>query len=252
MAGNVTVKAANLLQRRRRIHIAHDHQDHVRGRVPLVGELLQHRPCGLVERRPRPQRIVRVRRAREHVLVQPGQKFVGRIRKVARDFLLDRAPLLIPLRVRIVDPTQARRLRLQRHVDVRRRHRLEILRDVLLRVRIVVAAHERKNCRRLIRRHPLAPAERHVLLRVRHARKSIRRLVATHEEVRFHRHHRRQRIADDHHPHPVGESGAGDGSLSISGPNERRGGKSQQDKRQKTRKRQTLHDPSGRTSLQEW
>ena len=63
---------------------------------------------------------------------------------------------------------------------------------------------------------------------MRHARKPIRRLIAAHQEIGFHRHHGRQVIADDHYPHPVGESGAGDGGLGISGSDERRGGQAQE------------------------
>ena len=246
MAGNIAVKMPNLLKGRSGFNIAHDDQNHIRRRVPLVSELLQHRPRSLVEGGARSQRIVRVGRAREQVLVETIDKFIRWIGEIARDLLLDRPPLLVPLRLRVVDAAHTRRLRLQRHIDVSRRHRLKILRDVLLRVRVVIAAQKRKNGRRLVGRHPLASAKRHVLLRVRHAGITIGRLIPAHHEVGLDRHHRRKRVADNYHPHPIRESRTGDRGFGVGGAEHRRGGKRHQHD-QKWQSAQTLqNNPPGR------
>jgi hypothetical protein len=213
MAGDIAVKLANLLKGRSGFNIAHDDQDHIRRCVPLVRELLQHRPSSFVERGPRSQRIVCVGRTRKHVLVETINKFLRRIRQIPSHLLLNRAPLLVPLRLRVVDPAHARRLRLERHVNVRRRHRLKVLRDVLLRVGVVIAAHQREDGGRLVGAHAFAAAERHMLLRVRHARKTVGRLIAADHKVGLHRHHRRQRVADDHHAHAIRQSRASGRSI---------------------------------------
>ena len=51
----------------------------------------------------RAQRVVSVGRAGEQILVQARDEFVGRVREIARDFLLDRAALLGPLLLRVLD-----------------------------------------------------------------------------------------------------------------------------------------------------
>ena len=59
-----------LRERRLRIEIADHHQDRVIRRVPFAVERLQLRGGGLVERRPRAERIMLIGGAREHDLAQ--------------------------------------------------------------------------------------------------------------------------------------------------------------------------------------
>ena len=152
---------------------------------------------------------MRIRCARKNRAIQPVDKLVGRIGKIALHFLLDRPAFLVPLRLRIVDPAQARGLRLQRHIHVRRWNRRKVLRDALLGVRVVFASQQRIDGRGLVGRHPRAAAKRHVLLRVSHPRKPVRGFVAAHQKVRLDRGHRGQSAADNHYPHSIRQRSAG-------------------------------------------
>ena len=135
-------------------------------------------------------------------------ELVGGVGEIALHFLLDGAALLVPFRLRIIHAAHAGGLRLQRHVHVGRRNGGEVLRDVLLRVRVVFAAQQRIDGRRLVGGHAGAAAEHHVLLRVRHARKAVWRLVAAHDEIGFNGGNRGERVADDDHLGAVVERGA--------------------------------------------
>ena len=105
-----------------------------------------------------PSAIVRVRRAGEQVFVEARQEFVGRLGEIARDLLLDRALLVRPLRLRVVDVLHARGIEPQRDVEVGGGHGREVLRDVLLRVGVAVAAELREDRGRLIgRQTPAQP-----------------------------------------------------------------------------------------------
>ncbi len=98
----------------------------------------------------------------------------------------------------------------QRNLQILRRHSHKVLRDVLLRIGILVTAQLRVNRRDLIRAEAGAPAERHMLLRVRRSRKTRGRFVAPGDVILFDRHDRRQRIAHDYDAKPVVERGAND------------------------------------------
>ena len=103
----------------------------------------------------------------------------------------------------------------QRHVQIGCGHGGEVLRDVLLRVGVVLAAQLRVDGGGLIGGHARAAAESHVLLRMRHAGKSRRRLVAADQKVRLDGHHRRQRVGDDDDAHAIGQGFAHNLSLGL-------------------------------------
>ncbi len=197
-AFDASVQLFDALQHSGGIDIAGHDEDGVVRRVPVLVERLEHRARRRLERFARAQRIVRVRRAGKQVFVQARQELVGRLRQIARDFLLDRAFLLFPLGLRIVDILHARGVEAKRDVEVGGRHRREVLRDVLLRVGVAEAAKLREDRGGLIGRYARAPSERHVLLRVRHPREAGRRLVRADEIVALDRHDRGQPIANDH------------------------------------------------------
>ena len=130
---------------------------------------------------------MRIRSAREHVLVEAVDEFVRGIGQVARYFLFDGSPFLRPLLLRVVNPMHASGLDLESNVKIRCWNRGKILGNVLLRIGVVLAPELRINGRRLVCRQPCASAKRHVLLRMGHAGKPWRRLIAAHQEIYFHR-----------------------------------------------------------------
>ena len=146
---------------------------------------------------------MRVRRPRKHILVQPADELVRRIRQIPLHFLNDRAPLLRPLRRSHIHSPQARSLCLQRYIDVRCRNRRIELSNVLLRIRIILTAKLRIDRRGLVRRHPLTSAKRHMFQRMSAPRETHRRLVSTHHKVHLDGCNRRQRIGNDHYPKPI-------------------------------------------------
>ena len=162
-----------------------------------------------VERLLGAERIVRIRRAGEHGLVEPVDELVGGVGEIAGDFLLDRAFLVVPLGLRIVHAGKAVSLGLQSDVEVGRRDRGEVLRDDLLGVGIVVAAQLRVDRGGLVGGHAGASAERHVLFSVGHAGEPVRRLVAADNEVGLDGDDGRKRVAHQHNAHAVLQRGAG-------------------------------------------
>jgi hypothetical protein len=74
-----------------------------------------------------PSEIVGMGRARKHVLVEAANELIGWIGEIASDLLLDRAALLSPSLLRIVDTVQARRLGLKSHIEIGRRDSREVL-----------------------------------------------------------------------------------------------------------------------------
>jgi hypothetical protein len=148
---------------------------------------------------------MRVRRTREHDLIQPRDELVGWLGEITRDLLLNRALFLFPFRVGVDHVAHAGGVDAQGDVEIGRWHRRKILRDGLLCGRVVEAAELGKDRGNLIRGHIRASAERHVLLRVRHARKPGRRFVGADQIVLHDGDHRRERIADDDHTETVVE-----------------------------------------------
>ena len=90
---DVAEQAAHLTERRLRLDIAGDHEDCVVRRIPRAVEALQHRGGGLLERGPRAERIVRIRRAGKKSGAQLGVQHIAGLGQILRDFLLDRAAL---------------------------------------------------------------------------------------------------------------------------------------------------------------
>ena len=175
----------------------------VAGRVPLGIELLEHRAGGRVEGALGAQRIVRVRSAGEQVLVEPVDELVGWVGEIARHLLLDRPALLRPLLVRVVDAVHAGGLRLQGDVEVGGGHGGKVLRDVLLRIGVVLAAKLGIDGGGLVGRHAGAAAKRHVLLGVGHAGETIGRLIAADQQVGLDGNHGGERVAQDDNLHAV-------------------------------------------------
>ena len=145
---------------RRRVDVARDHQNRVVRRVPILIELLEHGAGGRIERRLRAQRVVRVRRAGEEILVEARNEFVGRIRQVARNLLLNRSALFRPLLLGVLDVLHAGRIQPQRDFQILRRHGDEILSDGLLRIRVLAAAQFRIDRGDLIRAQSLRIREK--------------------------------------------------------------------------------------------
>ena len=208
MVGNIAVKLLDFGQGCGCVHIADNDQNGITGRVPPGVELLEHLAGGLVERVFGAERVVGVGGAGEHVFVEPAHEFIGRVGEIARDFLLDCAAFLVPFGVGIVDSAQAGGLRLERHVEVGCGNRGEVLGDVLLGVRVVLAAELGVDGRGLVGGHAGAAAEGHVFLGVGHAGEAVRGLIAADEEIHLHIDDWRQRVANDDHSQSVGQRGA--------------------------------------------
>ena len=147
---------------------------------------------------------MRIRGAGKHVFVQAIDKLVGRIGKVARHLLFDRAPFVRPLLFRVVYAAQAGGLGLQSHIQVGGGNGSEVLRDILLRIGIVPATQLSVDGGGLIRSHAGAAAKGHVLLGMGRAGKAGRRLIPADLEVQLDRDHGRQGIAHDDHLQTVG------------------------------------------------
>ena len=130
---------------------------------------------------------MRIRSAREHILVEAVNESVRGIGQVARHFLFDCSPFLRPLLLAVVNSMQVSGLHLDSNVKIRCRNSNKILGDVLLRIGVVLAPELRINGRCLICRQTCTSAKRHVLLRMGHAGKPWRRLIAAHQEIYFHR-----------------------------------------------------------------
>ncbi len=203
LGGNIPEKALHDSQRRLWVHVANDNQDRVVRRVPAGVETLQHRPRRLVERWPRTESIMFVRRALEHRVQQLRVQHVLGIGEVLRHFLFDRPAFLVPQFVGGKDAAHPQRFDVQRRLQIVGGHGEIVLRDRLLRVGVEVAAHRGGNLGQLVRRQARIPPKHHVLQRVRHAGKPRRRLVRPDPVIHDRRHHRRDRVAHDHHPQPV-------------------------------------------------
>ena len=146
---------------------------------------------------------MRVGGAAKEILIEAGDELVLWVRQVARHLLLDGATLLRPFLRRVLGVPHAGRVHSQRDFQVLRRHGDEILGDVLLRIGIGGAAQLRIDGGDLIPGQARAPAERHVLLRMRRSGEARGRFVAANQVVLLDGGHRRQRIAHDHHAQSV-------------------------------------------------
>ncbi len=197
-----------------------------------------------------PRGVVRVGRAGEQIDVEPIDKFIGGIGQVARDFLLDGAALLIPLRLGIINAAHAGGLGLEGDVEIGGGQRGVVLGDVLLGIRIVVAAQLRVDGSGLIGGHAAASAEGHVLLGVRHSGETVRRFIAADHEVGLDGDHGRQRIPDDDHVHAVGQGGAGGGR--FGGAQSGRGRECPGGKQQSRQNHRTLQNNPPVVSFSGW
>ena len=89
------------------VDVARDHEDGVVRGVPAIVETLEVGTGEAVERRDRPDALTGVRRARERERLHVAKEVVARRRVVAQHLLLDRAALVLPLRLRIEDVAHA-------------------------------------------------------------------------------------------------------------------------------------------------
>ena len=194
---DVSEQPLHLGERRRGVDVAGDHEERVVRRVPGVVEALQHARRGLLERGPGAERRVLVGRAGEHARAQLLEQHVARLGEVLRDLLLDRAALPAPLLGGVEHRAQAQRLDVQRHVEVLRGHRKEVLRQALAGVGVEIAADDAADVGELIGRETRAAAEHHVLLGVRRSRKAPRGFVGADEVVHRGRDHRGESVAHD-------------------------------------------------------
>ena len=186
------------------------YQNRVVRRIPGAVELVQHVAGGGVERWLGSQRIVGVRRAGEHVRVEPRDEFIGGVGQIARDFLLDRAAFLRPFGLRILRARQAGGVHVEYDIQILGRQRGEILGDRLLGVGVVVTAELRVDRRNLRAGQIRAATKQHVLLGMGHTRESGRSFVAADQNVVFHRYHRRDRITNDYDAEAIAKSGSCD------------------------------------------
>ena len=95
------------------------------------------------------------------------------------------------------------RIHPQRHFEILRGYRDEVLRDGLLRIGVDRAAELRIDGGDLIGAQPRASAKRHMLLRVSHSGETGRRIMAAREVVLLDGRNRGERIAHNHHAQPV-------------------------------------------------
>ena len=196
-------------------HVADHDEDRVVGHVPGVVELLQHRAGRPLERGPRAERVVSIRRALEERRQELRVQEVLGVGEILRHLLLDGASLLPPAGLAGEHAAHADRLDLQRDVEVLGGDGEDVLRDGLLRVRIEAPAQRRADVGELVPGEPRAPAEHHVLLRVRHAGEAVGRLVGADEVVHLGGHDRRQPIADDDDAQAVVERRAHDAGRGV-------------------------------------
>ena len=149
-----------------------------------------------------------VGRALEHGLKQVHVKNVFGIGKVLGHLLFNRPALLAPQLLSVKDILHPQSLHPQRHFQMLRGQREEILRQHLLRVGVEIASQPGRHVGQLVRRQAGAAAEHHVLGSVRGAGEPRRAFVGAYHVIHHRRHHRRERIAHDDHPQPVLKSRA--------------------------------------------
>ena len=128
---------------------------------------------------------------------------VSRIGEVLRHFLLDGAALGVPLLLAVVDALHARRLDVERHVEIFRGDSIKILRERLARVGVEGATHGAADIGELIGGEARTAAEHHMLLRVGGARKTGRRLFAADEVIHRRGCNGRERVPHDDDAEPV-------------------------------------------------
>ena len=152
----------------------------------------------------------RVGRAFEHRAQKLLIKNVGGIRQILRDFLLNRAALLVPeffIGEQVAHPSG---FDAQGHVQIFRGRGEEILRDGLLGVGIVVAAHRGGRGGELVGGQAGAAAKHHVLHRVRAAGKFRRTFVGADAVIDHRGDDGREFVGHDDDLQAVGERGAQD------------------------------------------
>jgi hypothetical protein len=188
-----------------RVHVPGDDQDGIVRRIPLLVEFPKHRPGRLPEGGTRPERILGVRRSREHVPEKLLIEKVFGIGQVLGDLLFDRPPLFLPERFRGQNALHADRLDAQRDLQVFRRHGEIILRDGLLGIRVEIPSESGNDRGQLIRGKAPAAAEHHMLQGMGRPREPFGSLVRPDPIIDLRRHHRREGVPNDDHPKAVGE-----------------------------------------------
>ena len=195
-------------QRCLRSDVAGDHQHRVVGRVPAVVEAAQQRRVRLVEGGAGAERVVLVRRAREHDRLQFRKEIIEWAGQIAGDLLLDRPAFQRPVVLIEGQPAHPSRLDPERDTQVGGRHGVEILRHGLGGVGVERAAEQRADLAELVAVETAAAAEHHMLQRVRGAREAGGGIVGADEVVDLRRDHRREPVRHDHHLQPVRQRGA--------------------------------------------
>jgi hypothetical protein len=194
---DVAEELFDLRQRGLGVDIAGDHQNGIVRGVPGVVKALQHLRRGLLERRPRSQRIVHVRRPRKHCRADLRIQDVRRLGEILRYLLFDGAALVIPFLFRIQHPTHACGLDMQGDIEILSRHGVEVLREAFPRIGVEVTAYHAADVGQLIGGQARTAPEHHVFLGVRRARETDRALIGADEIVDRSRDHRCQGVAHD-------------------------------------------------------
>ena len=185
------------------IDIAHHHENGVVGRVPGVMKFLEIGRGGLLERRPRAERIVRIRRVGKHGLADFRVQDVTRVGQVLCHFLLDGAALLFPAIGGLQHGLHPDRLDMQRYVEIFGRYGEQVLGQAFTRIGVEVAAHHIADVGELLGRQSRAAAEHHVLHGVRGPGKTGRCLDGAGQIIDRGRDHGCEGVPHDDHAQPV-------------------------------------------------
>ncbi len=198
-----------------RFNIAGDHENGVVRRVPILVEFSEHGAGGGFKRWPGAERVVRVGGAGEKIFVQACDEFVGRVGKIAGDFLFDGASLGGPLFLGVFDILHTGRIEAQRQFQILSGHGDEVLRDVLLRIGVGTSAQLGIDRGNLIAREPFAAAEGHVFLSMGGAGKACGSVLAANQIIFVDCGDGRERIAHDDDAQTVVEGSSKDAGCRV-------------------------------------
>ena len=191
-----------------RLHVADDDEHGVVRHIPGVVKFTQVSIGGFIKGRSRAERIVRVGRTLEHGGEQLLVENIFGIGQILRDFLFDGPAFFFPKLVVGEQVAHPRGFEVQRHVKILGGRGEKILRDGLLRVGVVVAAHRGGRGGNLVGGQTGTAAKHHVFGGVRGAGKIGGTFVRADAIIHHRRDDGRECVGDDDDLQAVGQRGA--------------------------------------------